>query len=161
MLYGSSMRRDAQKQKVYDWQWNIYDAVIDTHPEIFIELPLEACQSFTNKLCAAYGVDAPKVVAHRFKDGNARCYSQQRKIVLPAGWAWTAKTVGHEVAHWLNHKLFPKHEQGHGPEFVTIYSNIMTKFLGLDVELVQRFTDQARIKSLAVCPVPGVFHANR
>jgi len=152
--------RDYQKQRVYDWQNAIFNAVADTLPDIFVELPLEVGTRFAAKICEAYGIKPPKVVHHRYKDGLTAHYTRwNHTIVLPKNWAVCPKTIAHEAAHTVTDHLFGLGLAAHGKEFVTVYSNIMARFLYIDVDLINQITAEAGIDALNASPVPLRFKA--
>lgn len=152
------MARDTQKQRVYDWENALFNRLEESNPELSVELPLEVCQSFVNKICAAYGVAAPVCVLHRLKYGNTAHYTHwKRRITLPDNWARCARIVAHETAHCITDSLFGYASESHGAEFVRVFSDIISKFLGIDAVYVDRFVRVAHLKQLSMSPIPGVY----
>lgn len=147
-------QRDNQKQKVYDWENDLLFALQATRPDLVVELPLEVCQSFVNKIAGGYGVAPPTVDSHRRIHGNTAFYAHwRRSITLPLGWAASATTVAHEMAHCVTHDLFPNHAQAHGGEFVRVFANILSRFLNIDAAYIEQSITHARLNVLPSSPL--------
>lgn len=148
--------RDSQKQKLYDWERRFTNQLVaEGRDDLVVDLPLDVCQRFVNKIFDTYGIKPPTVKKHRYNDGaTAHFWSFDYTITLPLGWAVLGWIVAHEAAHGLVSRLFGYGVASHGPEFCRVYANVLARFLNIDASRIEASMKEAGLKVLDSSPLP-------
>lgn len=122
------MARDTQRQRVYNWEHACLRAQVP--PDEF-NITLHQCQEVVNRIARFYGYRPglePEVWDGR---GCRKALSEGGSIALPR-WARVGYIICHEMAHEVVRRFKPWALQwaSHGPEFVRVYIEILTRFDG-------------------------------
>jgi hypothetical protein len=110
--------RDFQRSRLYRWE-NEHVLPLDRQP-----IPLDACRA----LVAAVFVRrlGPDAAPPLVEDGRGRRHAAgSRDVIKLPRWARTRPVVLHECAHGLA-------TDGHGPDFVRVYVELLVEFSGFD-----------------------------
>ena len=128
--------RDTQRQKVYDFGWNIGK----TFPELDVKLDTSEVQEFVDKAFSRYSTKSTPTVTFR-ADGRQSWYrAREHRIHVMERWGCTPLVLCHEVAHALMDKEWNcryESDRGwyrhtcasHGPEFVIVFIELMKWYL--------------------------------
>jgi hypothetical protein len=110
--------RDFQRSRVYRWE------AVHVLPHERKLLSLQACRDLTAEVFARrLGDDA---LPPRVEDGRGRRHAAgSRAVIKLPRWARTRPIVLHECAHGLA-------VDGHGPDFVRAYVELLVEFMGLE-----------------------------
>lgn len=147
-------KRDAQRQKLYDWE---NTNVAGTNNAF---LDRAGCIALAKKACARFGVDPPMFDFVK----RGRCQALGSWAIQMPEWAQNVVCVLHETAHCIAVRYAAPGEPGHGPTFI-----------GLFIELLARHThgphctvaemrrelrasarrDRLRVKPAAYCQPPS------
>jgi len=125
--FKSSKKRDAQRQRVYDWE----NKNLRKLQSLAKRLRRTEVFQFFHHVCGELQLDPDLKLTTK---GSGYCdtatYAHHKKTVnLPAEWAYTNKTVLPEIAHHLADAKNDKFEiQPHGPEFMKGYIHLLTLF---------------------------------
>jgi hypothetical protein len=105
-------------------------------------LPLQACRDLTAEVFAhRLGADA---LPPRVEDGRGRRHAAgSRTVIKLPRWARTRPIVLHECAHGLA-------TDGHGPDFVRAYVELLVEFMGLERAVLE---DSLRADGVRVTPL--------
>jgi hypothetical protein len=122
----SKRPRDAQKQKVYDWEMRFYDEM-GVKP-----MSKEECITLIRGIEAEFMKPANRGrLTIRFPPKGKSCYLQGYSKISLAPWGMQLGTIVHEMAHWVTKNLIKgRRMPGHGPEFVGIYMLMMEHYCG-------------------------------
>jgi len=115
---------DPHKEAVYEWEdsWPGWDK---NH------ITFKACKELVYSACEAYGVEPPTVIQHPH-----RSFSWSRpetdEISIQGGkhrdpGGRNVSTVLHEAAHHIGWEIFGDRIQDHGPVFLGIYLDLLTR----------------------------------
>lgn len=119
-------RRDAQRQRVYEWEWAYIRPFDSTaSADAAAKLSLDQCREIVEHVFCEFVPDTPlpnlnyspsNVKRRRGKECPATYWPAIHEITLPA-WARSHAVVLHEVAHALTRTAHGPEIAGHGPEF--------------------------------------------
>ena len=118
--------RDRQRARVYAWE----DAEIAPHGQALI--PFEAAQGMVNAIWAELGLRWPPKVEALPKQAR-RLLGSGSRLVLKLPDPLPAYLLLHEVAHALSSTVDDEGD-GHGPRFVGLYLQLLTRYLRLPEE---------------------------
>jgi len=135
--------KDYQRKRVYRWE----DAVVG--PRCSAMVPFAAGQTYVNGVWLAQGwLKPPRVVPISTRQRKHLARASHGQIELPVnvpGWV-----VLHELAHSLT-------DDGHGPNFMGMYIDLLERVEGLSRLLTMYSLKQARIDfNLGVQPLGWV-----
>ena len=128
------MARDKQKSKVYKWERNFYksdrmfrkNCIIKQHKRL------------NKKFFRSYG----RGVTLEITNGYYRCHAvgSTRTITLRNQFGLNYAILLHEWAHILAYEYYDRNHslEAHGPEFVSIYMNLLNTYLGIDMKEMTR-----------------------
>lgn len=124
------MQRDFQATRNYDWEKKACATDYRTYLTDYEVLDL------VRQICIDYKLEIfPKVRTGKggFAWGRANCIS------LPS-WAKNKMTVVHEMAHVVFFQKMKDYHKyaGHGPEYIRLLLNMYAKYLGKDLEELER-----------------------
>lgn len=111
---------DKQQDAVYAWEWEGLNL-----PDTEDWIPAQV-QRFINRVWRAY-FDSPPP---QFDDGRGRSTAYARgdfTLCLPR-WARNRSLVLHELTHAMLWKISPRLVEGHGPEYVRLYIELMDEW---------------------------------
>jgi hypothetical protein len=138
--------RDSQRARVYAWE-NREIAPHDT-----TKIPFATAQAMVRAIWAEMGLSYPPEVASLPRQSRAVVADATRlRIRLPDS------TLSWYVLHELAHAMTSTHEgksDGHGPIFMGVYVQLLTRYLRLPLETLLRSLSQDGISvDLAAKPV--------
>lgn len=125
----SSSPRDSQRAKAYAWE-----RTLKTWKE---ESPLskEDGMKFLSEVCSTLNIKSPPTI--KFWGTYQGCRARGNEITFSSS-MFRKQIILHELAHCIINyiKFKDKRErfQGHGPEWMKVYINLMSQFLGYDKE---------------------------
>lgn len=145
------MARDKQKSKVYKWERTFYksdrlfrkNCIVMQHKRL------------NKKFFRSFG----RGVTLNITNGYYRCHAQYagKIVTLRNQFGLNYAILLHEWAHILAYEYYDENHslEGHGPEFVSIYMNLLNTYLGIDMKEMTRkaremnidFISPAKIKS--------------
>ena len=139
--------RDFQRTKVYRWE------SLNVLPRDPAPISLEACRTLVARVFAVrQGVES---IPPRVEDGRGRRHAAgSREVIKLPRWARTRPVVLHECAHGLS-------MDGHGPDFVRAYVELLVEFLDADRDDLERSLAAATVRispighPIALPPVPA------
>ena len=131
--------RDAQRQKVYDWENEYVIGKDKSH------VPFEQIQTIVNFVWGSEGLQHPPRVEELPKQCRVVGATGSRlKLRVPL--TGLSTTV---ILHELAHSMTSTHEgksAHHGPRFVGVYMDLLTKYAGHDREALQRSATERGVR---------------
>jgi len=135
--------RDQQRQKVYRWEAE------QVMPKAADRLDLDACRDLVGRVFHAAEwpqSKAPGWAPPRVTDGRGRRHAAgSREVIKLPRWSRTLAVVLHECAHGLA-------RDGHGPDFVARYVELLEAYAGLDRDALLKGLAVARIRCSPLAP---------
>lgn len=124
--------RDFQRSRLYRWE------AVHVLPQAPGLLPLHTCHALVAEVFALrLGPDA---VPPRVEDGRGRRHAAgSREVIKLPRWARTRAIVLHECAHGLS-------TDGHGPDFVRAYVELLVDLQGFDRSFLEESLALAGLK---------------
>jgi hypothetical protein len=107
---------DPQAQKFYDWTWQWLDWNVK-------QMGLKDCRELIRKICAAWQVPMPKVLAVSAQRHFSDYDDEGHQIRLIPSHHNMATSI-HEAAHAIVYHHYPG-AQDHGPTFVGVFLDLM------------------------------------
>jgi len=117
---------DSQRRKVYTWEYIVFKGVDDVkHTQ---ESTLTRVDEIINEMNDVTGLDASVTV--QFRSSGACSSASHHGVVKFLPSMLNDLTIIHELAHIYTFSLYNGVE-GHGAEFVGVYSYMMNRFAGI------------------------------
>ena len=124
------MIRDFQKSKVYKWE----NAAVS--PKDVRKVPFEQIQGLVDYIWAAEGLSHPPIVEFMHAGDKHSGKGCREFVSFPETGAKTWIVI-HELAHAMNADIdadnHSENSDRHGPNFVGIYVDLLTKYLKIDM----------------------------
>ena len=134
---GAPKVRDFQRSRVYSWERaNVLPLSSDP-------LTLAQCEALVDRVYRA--CERPDPANHewsppRVTDGRGRRHAAgSREVIKLPRWARTRPIVLHECAHGMA-------SDGHGPEFVAVYLDLLEHFASFERSYLERTLTEARVR---------------
>lgn len=116
--------KDAQRQKVYEWEMNFYKKGMTKQME------RDQVEQFVRQIERDFFGIARRAVNLSFYERGG-CFQRGLSDVNLARYGWNRDVVVHEMAHWVDSNLNGKLDHaGHGPTFVGIFMLMMEHYQG-------------------------------
>ena len=128
--------RDSQRSKVYTWEQNLSSEE---------ELTSMQCEKLAERICKAYDCTTPRIKFINSRHGGA-LYCYDHVIKLP-WWARNRLTLLHELSHAILHRKIIGWNTlaAHGPEFVALYIDLLSRYRIAHKKELLRSAKQAKI----------------
>jgi len=130
---------DPQQKRVYAWE-RLVISPTDTS-----KISIEVAEQIVKYVWAEEGLEhPPKVEYIRDKRGNRSATGSRLKLRFPDGllYSWV---VLHELAHAMTSNVDGASAQ-HGPRFVQVYINLLSKYQGFDMLLLLHTAKQNNVE---------------
>lgn len=132
----SARPRDFQRARVYRWER------VCVHSDTAPAMSLDECRALVEQVY----VDRERPGRRRswspptVTDGRGRRHAGgSREVIKLPRWSRRRTIVLHECAHGLS-------DDGHGPEFMRVYIDLLADFAGMDGDALLRSALQARLR---------------
>ena len=159
--------KDAQQQKVYEWEWSCIRPHDPTAANAASRLALHECREIVGHAFSEFVPDDPlpnlnyspeNAKRRQGKECPARYWSGTHEITLPV-WARSRSVVLHEVAHAMTRTVHGLEVEGHGPEFTATVLALWRCYLpNFDYDAARKMGVARGIRFAAMPPDRKVSH---
>jgi len=151
------MARDKQRSKVYEWERNFYksdrlfrkNCIVKQHKRL------------NKKFFRSYG----RGVTLNITNGYYGCHAvgSTRTITLRNQYGLNYAMLLHEWAHILAYEYYDRNHslESHGPEFVSIYMNLLNTYLGIDIKELTRKAREMNIDFISPAKTKAALKLNK
>ena len=113
--------RDSQRAKVYRWEQSVI------RPNDKVRLTREECRELVERVFSDYNFYGLEPELRFRGTSRTRATGCRAYINLPP-WAMITSVVLHEVAHALGDRRLVSAHAWHGPEFVRLYCELLSRY---------------------------------
>ena len=151
------MARDKQKSKVYKWERTFYkwdrlfrkNCIVKQHKRL------------NKKFFRSYG----RGVTLNITNGYYGCHAvpSERVITLRNQYGLNYAILLHEWSHILAYEYYDRNHslENHGPEFVSIYMNLLNTYLGIDMKELTRKAREMNIDFISPAKTKSKLKLNK
>lgn len=151
------MARDKQKSKVYKWEETFYEkdrlfrknCIVKQHKRL------------NKKFFRSFG----RGVTLKITNGDYGCNARYKTktITLRNKFGLNYAILLHEWAHILAYEYYDKNHslESHGPEFVSIYMNLLNTYLDIDIKEMTRKAREMNIDFISPAKTKAALKLNK
>ena len=133
----SGRPRDFQRRRVYQWEQH------HVLPHLSKLLSLQECRALVERAYRWWEQPSKMDIGWKpptVTDGRGRRHAcGSREVIKLPRWSRTIPIVLHECAHGMS-------DDGHGPNFVAVYLDLLAKFTDLDTKLLLDSLDKSGVQ---------------
>jgi hypothetical protein len=134
------MKRDFQRQKVYDWEAKYIE------PQDKSKVDFESAQKIVDYVWAQEGLSySPKVVELPKQTKRACAKANRTRVLLPREGTVSTATLLHELAHSMTMTHDDEGDR-HGEKFAGIYMQLLDRYLKIPLVVSMHTAAKMKVK---------------